>query len=140
MLIQSRNTTQSSFVFVPRRDCHQLLKYIANLDQEFIKNNNLGDIFVKNFEQTHFCDNILNLENERGQIIQQINHDDKNRYDRLLKKGKEMNWVDSTVATETFTQHFGKLRMMIVQSFPFYERFSFAAKDWFCRNFVNKQC
>lgn len=135
MLTQSRKSTQNSSPFSPKKDCKELYKYIANFDKDFIQRNNLGDIFVRNLEQTQFCDQILNLEEERSSVLKQINHDDKDRYSRLLIKDTELSLKDSTIATEAFVQHFGKIRTMVIQTLPFYDRFSFAFKDWVDFNF-----
>lgn len=131
MLIQSRNKTKANTKFTPKRDCKLLFEYISRLDKDFIVKNNLGDIFVKNFEQTQYCDHFVNLEQERSDVIRQINIDDKGRYSRLLRQNQEPSWKDATVATNAFVQHFSKVRLMMIDTFPWYQRLSFNVQDWY---------
>lgn len=120
--------------------CQQLYRYVANMDQKFITDNDLGDIFVKNFEMTKYCDHLCNFEQERDQLIHQINKNDDNRYSRLISSKRQVEENDARIATQAFEQNFGKIRQMMIQTMPFYHRFSFNCVDWWKRNqcFFNK--
>ena len=143
-MIQSRSMRNEQPMLVniggsSNTSCQQLYRYIARMDQKFITDNQLGDIFIKNMEMTKYCDHFCNLESERNQIRNQINQNDDKRYSRLITK-RQIDEIDSRISTETFQQHFGKIRQMMIQSMPFYHRFSFNVVDWWKRNrcFFNK--